>query len=104
MAQYAATLQHHNFDFGEPLLPPGTRVVDAGNLPQDDEAPVTRLRIAEVVGCIVEAGAVPLVLDGDDSVRIPLHGAFAGRGSFTILQIDAHIVFRDEIGGERLGL
>jgi len=104
MAQYAATLHHHDFDFGEPLLPPGTRVVDAGNLPQDDEASVSRSRIGEVVGWILEAGAVPIVLGGDDSVPIPLLGAFAGRGLFTVLQIDAHIDFRDDIAGERLGL
>ena len=96
MAQYAVTLHHHDFDFGEPLLPPSTRAVDAGNLPQDDEASVNRSRIGEVVGWILEAGAVPLVLGGDDSVPIPLLGAFAGRGSFTVLQIDAHIDFRDE--------
>jgi agmatinase len=30
--------------------------------------------------------------------------AFEGRGRFTILQLDAHIDFRDEVDGERLGL
>jgi len=104
MAQYAATLHHHDFDFDEPLVPANTRAVDAGNLPQDDDAAVSRSRIGEAVNWILEAGAVPLVLGGDDSVPIPVLGAFAGRGSFTVLQIDAHIDFRDDIAGERLGL
>jgi agmatinase len=104
MAQYAAALHHHDFDFGEPLLPPGARVVDAGDLPQDEDASANRSRIGEVINWILEAGAVPIVLGGDDSVPIPLLGAFAGRGAFTVLQIDAHIDFRDDIAGERLGL
>jgi agmatinase len=104
MAQYAATLHHHDFDFGGPLLPAGTRAVDAGNLPQDADASASRSRIADVVDWVLTAGAVPVVLGGDDSVPIPLLGAFAGRGSFTVLQIDAHIDFRDDIAGERLGL
>lgn len=104
MAQYAATVQHHDFDFGGPLLPPGARVIDAGNLPIRDEAAANRSRIREVVGSILNAGAVPLVLGGDDSVPIPLLEAFAGRGSFTVLQIDAHVDWRDEVDGERLGL
>jgi len=104
MAQYAGALHHHDFDLGEQLLPPGARVVDAGDLPQDDEASANRSRIKEGVSWILEAGAVPVILGGDDSVPIPLLEAFAGRGSFTVLQIDAHIDFRDEIAGERLGL
>ena len=104
MAQYSGALHHHDFDFGEPLLPPGTRVVDAGDLPRDEDASVNRSRIGEVINWIFEAGAVPIVLGGDDSVPIPLLGAFAGRGAFTVLQIDAHIDFRDDIAGERLGL
>ena len=38
MAQYAAALHHHDFDFDGPLLPPRARVVDAGNLPRADDA------------------------------------------------------------------
>jgi agmatinase len=104
MAQYAATLHHHDFDFGGSLVPASTRAVDAGNLPQEADAAAARSRIAEAVDWILEAGAVPIVLGGDDSVPIPLLGAFAERGSFTVLQIDAHIDFRDDIDGERLGL
>jgi agmatinase len=33
MADYAAALHHHDFDLDGPLLPPGARLVDAGDLP-----------------------------------------------------------------------
>lgn len=104
MAQYAATLHHHDFDFGEPLLPAGTKVVDAGNLPLSDDADMNRVRIGEAMAWVLSAGAAPVVLGGDDSVPIPIFEAFAGRGSFTVLQIDAHIDFRDDIGDEKRGL
>jgi len=37
-------------------------------------------------------------------VPIPLFHAFEGRGKFAILQIDAHIDWRDEVQGLTLGL
>jgi agmatinase len=104
MAQYAAALHHHDFDFDGPLLPPRVRVVDAGNMPLAEDPSENRAQIREAVGAILNAGAVPLVLGGDDSVPIPLFEAFAGRGSYTVLQIDAHIDWRDDVDGERLGL
>ena len=104
MAQYAAALHHHDFDFDGPLLPPRARVVDAGNLPRAEDASENRARIRGAITAILNAGAVPLVIGGDDSVPIPLFEAFAGRGSYTVLQIDAHIDWRDDVNGERLGL
>jgi arginase family enzyme len=55
---------------------------------------------------VLDRGAVPFLLGGDDSLPIPMLEAFgAHRGKrLTILQIDAHIDWRDEVGGERLGL
>jgi agmatinase len=106
VAGYAATLAHHDFDLGGPLLGErGARAVDCGDLPFDaNDAPGNRARIEAAVAAILDRGAVPVVIGGDDSVPIPVLHAFAGRGRFTILQIDAHIDWRDEVGGERLGL
>ena len=53
------------------------------------------------VSTILDRGATPIVLGGDYSVPIPVFQAFEGRGHFTVLQFDAHIDFRDEVGGER---
>jgi agmatinase len=106
MAPYSATTTHYDFDLGGPWLgPTGARVADCGDLPLDEaDAPGNRTRIRSAVSTILDHGATPIVLGGDDSVPIPLFQAFEGRGRFTILQLDAHIDFRDEVDGERWGL
>jgi agmatinase len=106
MAPYSATTTHYDFDLGGPWLGPnGARVVDCGDLPIDEaDAAGNRTRIRSAVSTILDRGATPIVLGGDDSVPIPLFQAFEGRGRFTILQIDAHMDFRDEVQGERWGL
>jgi agmatinase len=106
MAGYAATREHHDFDLDGPLLgDAGARAVDCGDLPFDElDAAGNRDRIRAAIGTILDRGAVPVVVGGDDSVPIPVLEAYAGRRRITILQIDAHSDWRDEVGGERLGL
>jgi agmatinase len=77
---------------------------DLGDLPYGDDAAANRETIRSAVSAILDRGAVPLVLGGDDSVPIPMLQAFEGRGKFTIVQVDAHIDWRDEVDGERWGL
>ena len=104
-AAYGGDLGRINFDLGGPMLPPGVRAVDAGDVPVDPAAPhANREAIGNAVREVLEAGAVPFVLGGDDSVPIPMLAAYAGRGPLSILQIDAHIDWRDEVEGERWGL
>jgi agmatinase len=94
-----------DFDLGGPMLPDGVTAVDCGDLPFDlEDSAANRRRITAAVATLLDGGAVPVVLGGDDSVPIPLFHAFEGRGRFTILQIDAHIDWRDEVQGIRLGL
>ena len=52
---------------------------------------------------ILSAGAIPVVLGGDDSIPIPVFQAYAEQPPFTILQLDAHIDWRDEVNGIREG-
>ena len=106
MANYSATVSHYDFDLEGPLFEPAyTAAVDCGDLPFDEaDAPGNRDRIRAAISTILDRGATPIVIGGDDSVPIPLFQAFEGRGGFTILQLDAHIDFRDEVGGERWGL
>jgi agmatinase len=40
---------------------------------------------------------------GDDSVAIPFMRAFDDASTLRVLQIDAHIDWRDEVQGERFG-
>lgn len=103
-ADYAANLAHVNFDLGG-IGWAEDAVWDAGDLEQDPEdAAGNRSRIFGGVSQCLDKGAVPVVLGGDDSVTIPVLEAFGARGTYTVLQVDAHIDWRDEVDGERLGL
>jgi len=65
---------------------------------------IKEITIAARIGEILTAGAVPLVLGGDDSVPIPVLQAFRKHGPISILQLDAHIDWRDRVGDETHGL
>lgn len=105
-APYAANSGAMNFDLGGPVFPEGMPgAVDCGDLPVDPETPKTnRARIRGEIETLLARAAVPVVIGGDDSVPIPVLSAYAGRGPLTVLQIDAHPDWRDEVGGERFGL
>jgi agmatinase len=95
---------HYDFDLGGTLLD-GVEAADWGDLPiSDQDFEQNRTTIREHVGAVLDAGAVPMLLGGDDSIPIPSLQAFEGRGPITILQLDAHIDWRDEVQGERMGL
>lgn len=104
---FAGQLRQMDFDLGRPLLGPNGEtfgLVDCGDVPTDPSDPAgNRDRITMSVRNILEAGAVPVVLGGDDSVPIPVFQAYEGRGPFTILQIDAHADWGDVIQGNPLG-
>ena len=93
---------HWDFDADAPMrLRP---FVDAGDVPgRPNDGQGNAGRISEAVTKILERGAVPICLGGDDSVPIPILRAYAGRGPLTVLQVDAHLDFRDEVDGVREG-
>jgi agmatinase len=103
-ARLAPFAAHHDFDADGPMLPEALRVVDLGDVAGSaDDAAGNRLRAEAAVGSILSAGTVPLLLGGDDSTPIPALAAYADREPMTLLQLDAHLDFRDEVQGERLG-
>jgi agmatinase len=96
---------HHNFDLDGPMLVDDRIAVDLGDLPWDDTAhEANRAAILHACETVLAAGAVPVLLGGDDSIPIPVLQAYAEHGPLTIVQIDAHIDWRDEVQGERWGL
>ena len=101
----ARWLDHWDFDLGGPLLGDGNfTVADAGNLktsPLDGDG--NRHLILQATAHIVEGGAIPVMIGGDDSTPIPFIEALGPLGPLTIIQIDAHIDWRDERRGEPMG-
>ena len=94
-----------DFDLGGTLLGDfSKRVVDCGDLPGSQDDPEgNRERAQEVVASILANNATLLVLGGDDSVPIPVMRAYEGGEPFHVLQLDAHIDWRDSVGGVREG-
>jgi agmatinase len=101
----APLIDHFDFDLGGPLFD-GKPVscIDIGNIKttHHDNA-ANRARIEAQTRQVLDQKAVPILLGGDCSVTIPFLSAFAGRGPIWVLQIDAHIDWRDEVRGERYG-
>ncbi|TCQ29564.1 arginase family protein [Rhizobium sp. PP-CC-3G-465] len=101
----AGLIEHWDFDLGSPLFEEGAHCcVDLGNVPtrMEDNAG-NRARIEATTREVLATGAVPILLGGDDSVVIPFLSGFADAGPIWIVQIDAHIDWRDTLHGERYG-
>jgi agmatinase len=97
---------HYDFDFGGDLFAGRpVRIVDCGDVAMapgrwDDNTRAT----TQVLAAIVGRGAIPFVLGGDDSIPIPVLHAYAEQPPMCLVQIDAHIDWRDEREGIRDGL
>lgn len=97
-------LSHWDWDLGGTLLKHGQTVCDLGNLKtKPKDGPGNRALIESTTRSILEAGAVPIMFGGDDSVPIPFIAAYANQPAVVILQIDAHIDWRNDRHGESLG-
>lgn len=100
------SLERYDFDLGGPLYDNRPiRVVDCGDVvarPGDPSGHVQRAEAA--VRHLLEAGALPIILGGDHAIPIPVLRAHEGRGPITLVQIDQHIDWRDEVNGVRDGL
>lgn len=104
-ARFSRMLDHHDFDLDNALGDPAAlRLADCGDVPADPrDLAGSAARATEAVRRILAAGAMPIVLGGDDSTTALALGAFEGHGPLTVLQIDAHIDYRDEVDGIRDG-
>ncbi|QWW66321.1 agmatinase [Rhizobium sp. WYJ-E13] len=101
----ADLIEHWDFDLGGPLFA-GKPVscIDAGDIGttmHDNEG--NRMRIEAKTREVLALPAVPILIGGDDSVPIPFLAGFTDHGPVWVLQIDAHIDWRDELHGERYG-
>lgn len=96
---------HWDFDLGGPFMDNADyKIADVGNLPtSSQDGPGNRDLIRAATAEIVARGAIPVMIGGDDSVPIPFIEALAPHGPLTIIQVDAHIDWRDERRGEPMG-
>ena len=101
----APLITHWDFDLGGPLFN-GQEVscTDIGNLAtvmgHNSE---NRQLVEATTRDILAQSAVPILLGGDDSLPIPFFSAFRDHGPVWIVQIDAHMDWRDELHGEKFG-
>ncbi|MCY3770208.1 MAG: arginase family protein [Gammaproteobacteria bacterium] len=102
---WSGVLHHHDFDLEGTLLGETGCAVDCGNLAcSESDFGYNRALIRDAMHRVLKNQAVPVVLGGDDSVPIPVLQAYEDFGPITILQLDAHIDWRDEVHNERFGL
>lgn len=95
-ARFGRMLGHHDFDLGRALVADGRNpIADVGDVAADNATAGVRAVLAR--------GATPIVLGGDDSITALAIRAFDGHGPLTVLHIDAHIDYRDEVDGVRDG-
>jgi agmatinase len=95
-ARFGRMLGHHDFDLGGALAAGGPlSLVDCGDVPA--------AQASAAVKALLQAKALPIVLGGDDSTTALALRGFEGHGPLSVLQIDAHIDYRDEVDGVRDG-
>ncbi len=110
-----------DFDLGGTVLDGrAVKTVDCGDVPGEARDLDGHYRRAEAaVRKILAAGALPITIGGDHGVPIPVLRAFAGAsggagegagegaaevaGPVTLVHIDAHLDWRDEVNGAREG-
>lgn len=99
------SIERYDFDLGGPIYDNRPiRAVDCGNIPGDFRDLKAHYRKAEAaIRKIRQAGATPIVFGGDHGIPIPVLRAFDGEGPITLIHVDQHLDWRDEVNGVREG-
>jgi len=105
------SLERYDFDVGGPIYDGrDISAVDLGNVPFDISVPGgDHYRKAEVVlRRVYETGAMTVVFGGDHGIPFPIFKALevvsSAEDPIVLIQIDAHIDWRDHVNGVRDGL
>ena len=99
-------LDRFDFDIGGKLLnDQDIKVVDCGDvIGEAKDVSGNHLRSEQAVRKILNAGALPIILGGDHAIPIPVFRALENNGPITLIQVDAHIDWRDTFHGVTQGL
>lgn len=106
MTEVEMTLNNYDFDLGGTLLDgKDIKVVDCGNVSASLSDPSVHYENAEAVArSIFSSNCVLVTLGGDHGVPIPIMKALDVLDEeITLIHIDAHLDWRDEIEGEAEG-
>ena len=80
------------------------RIVDCGDVPGDPMDLRGNVdRATEAIRAVLDRGVVPIVFGGDDAVPIPVVRAYEDHGPLTVVHIDQHADFGNEVRGVREG-
>jgi agmatinase len=98
-------LDRWDFDIGGTVFDgKPIKVVDVGDVradPRDLRAHYQRAE--EAIRKILRAGALPITIGGDHGIPIPIFRALSGHGPVTLVHVDAHLDWRDEVNGAKEG-
>lgn len=98
---------HYDFDIDGTLLQDrdDIKFVDCGDVVPDLNDPKAHQRkIEEVVRTILRKKGLPIILGGDHGITTPVLRAYDEVDPVTIIHIDAHLDWRDEVNGIKDGL
>jgi len=95
------SIERYDFDVGGPLYDnQPIRTVDCGDVIGDPRDLTGHYKKAEAaIRKIRAAGALPIVIGGDHGIPIPVLRGLDGDGPITLIQIDQHLDWRNEVNG-----
>ena len=99
-------LDRYDFDIGGTLLNgEDITVVDCGDVIGEAKDVIgNHDRSEKAVRKVLSSGAMPIILGGDHAIPIPVFRALENHGPITLIQVDAHIDWRDVFHGVSYGL
>lgn len=100
LSWYSTGTEQMDFDSLQPVFS-GASVADLGNVTADlHDGGANRRNIEDMTRAVLGRKCVPILLGGDDSVPIPfIQGLAASFKETTVVQVDAHIDWREEVNG-----
>ena len=99
--------EHYDFDIDGPLLQGSKdiRFVDCGDILPSLTVPGEHYRKMEAaIKELRKGGALPIVLGGDHGITTPVLRGYADEGPITLVHVDAHLDWREDVNGVRDGL
>jgi agmatinase len=102
---YAHSLRNFDFDFdGDLFAGREVRIVDCGDLDLESKSHEEQLKvITQAIRLILSKGAVPIILGGDHGTPGPILRGYQDHGPLCVVQIDAHLDYREERHGFKHG-